>query len=591
MKKFLFFALFVALFASSFAQGAPCLLNFRVAQKEFSQHQYDKALSHFQKARTCPDADTVAIDQWIQRCLNAVQEVVEAVVEPMAEVVAETVEASETVVEAAADPMILAEAVPVTEAMGVVVAEDVTEVVTEGVTEVVTEGVAEVVTEEVAEVVVEPVEEMAVAQIQTQEPEVVPIDIASLAYMKINDVKFANLKRDVYLAEYGDPLYASDMRFLTFEIFYDGLEEQTRRDIQFQVRLTDQNGNLITGKGAPEGFTAQYDMTVLPGKGQFDEFGCRGRNDTSIYRPGVYLFEIWYQGKAIYAKELPLLIKPGEASFLSVNGEFADFSHSIFAGGGRKVYTVDTDGKKWWLEGINPRWVTVDYLPDNQFAITYKPDYTANLTPYAFWVTTGNITIRVDVIYTREGDLLYSRNWSKLLEMNTNIYDLRNNELHVVYKGQLTKREKSEGYGIYSWDDGACYLGQFHDDHREGDAIYITPPSKQTLGGEAFFVGHFNNSMRSGEGRAYDVYGRMIYNGAYMNNAPQGKIPMECPDNLRFECQTNDDGTLYLGETKDGVRHGYGIVLHSNGDLWCGRWVEGKAAEGFSSSASLKGVR
>ena len=46
----------------------------------------------------------------------------------------------------------------------------------------------------------------------------------------------------------------------------------------------------------------------------------------------------------------------------------------------------------------------------------------------------------------------------------------------------------------------------------------------------------------------------------------------------KFECIEYDNGNKYVGETKDGKRHGYGIFLWTDGSSWYGRWEDGSRA-------------
>ena len=43
----------------------------------------------------------------------------------------------------------------------------------------------------------------------------------------------------------------------------------------------------------------------------------------------------------------------------------------------------------------------------------------------------------------------------------------------------------------------------------------------------------------------------------------------------KFECIEYTNGNYYIGETKDGKRHGRGVYLWKEGGAWYGYWQEG----------------
>lgn len=549
----------------SMAQGKPCYsLNMQVAQVEFDQQQFSKALQHFEKAKICAGSDTLSVNEWIARCKAKLQ----------------------------GDQPVAAE--PVVEAP-IVSDSDVVEVDTDDMYD---EDVYDDIYDDDEELAVEEpvVSEPVVKESVTEAPIVTPVveepvvDPSLSGYMQINRVEFANYKNEEYLSQYGGVMYASDMRYLVFKLFYDGLDSKTRHDISFKVKLMDAQGKLVTGKGAPEGFSAGYEMTVMTGKGRNEEFPCRGRGDTSIYRPGTYTFEVWYEGRLLHSEPVTFLAKAGEPTYLSVNGEHDHLVQNVKAGGERKVYSVETDGASYRVDGINERWVTIEYLPDNHFAITYRPDYSKDLTPYAFSVSTSYMSVDVDINYSREDDLLYQRAWDEPLTRSMDVYNLRS-ELDVVYKGELTKREKCDGYGVNMWPNGSFYFGTFVNNHREGNGVYFIPQNQQ-MSHAAYYVGEYGSTgLRNGQGRLYDVYGNLIYDGAFFADRAQGSVPMANMDaSLKFVCERYSNDALYVGETRNGVRHGYGIYVYPNGDLWYGQWENGVAGQGFYSYRHQNGV-
>jgi len=98
-----------------------------------------------------------------------------------------------------------------------------------------------------------------------------------------------------------------------------------------------------------------------------------------------------------------------------------------------------------------------------------------------------------------------------------------------------------------------------------------------------FYVGSVRHGRKTGHGCCYDRYGNLIYSGDFYKDIPAGEFPSrDSYSNYKFECQKFSNGTVYFGETRKGLRHGYGIFMSADGSLWFGRWNNGQqiASEG-----------
>ena len=138
------------------------------------------------------------------------------------------------------------------------------------------------------------------------------------------------------------------------------------------------------------------------------------------------------------------------------------------------------------------------------------------------------------------------------------------------YKGQ----DRTNGMGVYLWNEGDIYFGSFKDNRRNGYGVYMIRTSFKDSPGCKYYVGNYSNGLQNGIGACYDSNGKFLYRGIYKDGKPQGTYPsVGNYSSLKFDMLDHyGNGDIYKGETKDGVRHGYGIYVFQNGDMWLGEW-------------------
>jgi hypothetical protein len=140
------------------------------------------------------------------------------------------------------------------------------------------------------------------------------------------------------------------------------------------------------------------------------------------------------------------------------------------------------------------------------------------------------------------------------------------------YKGQLVNGNRA--LGIYRWLDGDCYMGNFLNGKIHGYGMYLYPNGD-------VYVGNWSSSNKSGKGTNYDKYGNLTYYGDFLNGRPTETYPTTGGyllykfQIIDFGGKDNFDRWVYIGETKGGKRHGYGIFIWRNGDAWLGNWKDG----------------
>ena len=90
------------------------------------------------------------------------------------------------------------------------------------------------------------------------------------------------------------------------------------------------------------------------------------------------------------------------------------------------------------------------------------------------------------------------------------------------------------GEGIYTWENGGQYKGEFIEGLMQGKGTIILP------NGESY-EGEWKNGLADGKGT-----------------------------------YTREDGSKYIGKSKKGERHGSGRIVWKTGDYFIGKWKKGK---------------
>lgn len=147
------------------------------------------------------------------------------------------------------------------------------------------------------------------------------------------------------------------------------------------------------------------------------------------------------------------------------------------------------------------------------------------------------------------------------------------------YKGQKSNGLR-HGLGAYFWNDGSdYYFGEWSNGIKHGCGILIAGDGGRIINNCSncvYYVGNYSNDDKLGKGSCYDNDGNLIYFGNFSNDAPTETYPTTGNySSYKFECIEYDNGNKYIGETKDGKRHGRGIYIWKNGDAWYGPWEDG----------------
>ena len=78
-----------------------------------------------------------------------------------------------------------------------------------------------------------------------------------------------------------------------------------------------------------------------------------------------------------------------------------------------------------------------------------------------------------------------------------------------------------------------------------------------------YYIGQWKNGLRHGKGTEYYSNGKIKYEGDYINDKREG--------NGKYIWE---DGEYYIGQFKNGLRHGKGTMYYSNGEIKSeGDWI------------------
>lgn len=202
--------------------------------------------------------------------------------------------------------------------------------------------------------------------------------------------------------------------------------------------------------------------------------------------------------------------------------------------------------------------------------------YLAGTYRFEIWYN-GNKIYSTSFVIKERTNALEKGDWRTIMKkVFTNVTYTYNNG---VYKGESSDGKRN-GYGAYFWndDDTFCWA-TWYNGEKDGTALYIVPENFYFSNCKdcAYYVGDYKNGKVTGKGTCYDKAGNLIYYGNLSDGTPTETYPTTTGySRYKFECIDHKNGDYYIGETKDGKRHGMGIYLWSNGDAWYGSWEEGE---------------
>lgn len=125
--------------------------------------------------------------------------------------------------------------------------------------------------------------------------------------------------------------------------------------------------------------------------------------------------------------------------------------------------------------------------------------------------------------------------------------------------------------GIQSLKKGLVYVGDFYRDDMTGYGMMVAYADRtiENCPGCTFFVGNWNDGVKTGIGTCYDVKGNIIYRGQFADNKPVQAYPsVDVDTSKQFSLLELSNGSTFIGETKDKEANGYGLIVFKDGDIW-----------------------
>ena len=123
-----------------------------------------------------------------------------------------------------------------------------------------------------------------------------------------------------------------------------------------------------------------------------------------------------------------------------------------------------------------------------------------------------------------------------------------------------------KGMGIYTFQTGYRYEGEFKDNKPNGQGLFTSPDGQRYQGG-------FKDGKLNGKGIMNYPDGRR-YEGEYKDNKRDGYGIMTYQDGGLYQ-----EGSRYEGEWKNGFMNGEGTFTWSDGKQKSGIWENGKLQE------------
>lgn len=200
----------------------------------------------------------------------------------------------------------------------------------------------------------------------------------------ISNVEFCGLD------EHDNPIenasiYASDIARLQFYITYS-----TSKSVSLTYRLSTATQTFENDE-SPQGYTWSMELPVGTNKTYIHNWGWSSKGN---YKPGVYKYEIFKDGKSIYTKTFSLFRKNGETSFLTVDNKTA-LSTTFSSEGGIETYYVNTDGDSYEIDYL-PSWCTLVNKGESSFAIRCEENRSSSRSDW-FRVTSGEKKVKINV--------------------------------------------------------------------------------------------------------------------------------------------------------------------------------------------------
>jgi hypothetical protein len=237
---------------------------------------------------------------------------------------------------------------------------------------------------------------------------------------------------------------------------------------------------------------------------------------------------------------------------------------------GYGVYTWHS-GEKYvgaWVKGLQAGYGT-QYYADGTKSSGYWLDSKVPGTKYTSAACIGGDCENGYGVWVYDSGDMFLGNFKDGYRSGLGTYLYANGEKYV---GNY-ENNKRNGNGLYNWTDGSYYSGDWKDGNQEGYGTYITTTGTVQTGTFA--------------------------NGSYVGASTQtsstsssGCIAGNCDDGWGvYEWTTGaSSGDKYIGEWKGGYRNGEGVYTWHTGDKYVGTWANGKI-NGYGTQFYASGTK
>ena len=297
------------------------------------------------------------------------------------------------------------------------------------------------------------------------------VNAEKTGYMKNIRVLFQNAE-DVYGEHVTEGptsvFYASDLKFLSPLLYYDGMLKDETQVAMLYTRLFDPNGNLMQADNSPYAFTNYTGIYVYVGDNHTTQLSGFGSYRPGMFAAGTYIYEIWYGYSILYSTSFTVVDKTTSMSSYS----WSNLLNKCFE---EVTLTSDTDAYKGCLSASRKskmgacRWNWGSY---------YFGDWSAGLMHgIGIYVASD-----YDSVSYCPGCKYYVGEWKEGIKSGEgSCYDASG---RLVYYGNFeddapTDTYPMTGYNDYRFvcfglDDGTYYFGEVQNDVPEGKGVQIS---------------------------------------------------------------------------------------------------------------------
>jgi len=215
-----------------------------------------------------------------------------------------------------------------------------------------------------------------------------------VAQLSITGASFGNRGKDnTIINSYGSALYASDIRYLSCRLSYNGPSSSESKTIY--VKVIKPNGEMMTGSFSPSGYTYSQNITFETGDSKTVWIGGWGNEETSSYTSGTYKFEVYWGGSKQYTASVYLNKRAGESSYLTVDSK-TSVSASFGASRSSETFYVSTDADSWTTWGV-PSWCSITDKTSTSFKIVCDANTSSSSRSDYMKIKAGNKEVRIDI--------------------------------------------------------------------------------------------------------------------------------------------------------------------------------------------------